>query len=68
MPEYVEAVETLCGDVVDFGILSMFWFEVYRNVKICARELERSNEFYLLYMKFVDFWISSKFYVEKLLI
>ena len=40
MPEYVQAVETLCGDVVDFGILSMFCFEVYLQLKcenLCKR-------------------------------
>ena len=29
MLEYVEPVETLCANVVDFGILGIFCFEVY---------------------------------------
>ena len=40
MPEYVEPVGTLCGNVVDFGILGILCFEVYHMLKcekLCKR-------------------------------
>jgi hypothetical protein len=40
MPEYVEPIGTLCGNVVDFGILGIFCFEVYLWLKcenLCKR-------------------------------
>jgi len=40
MLEYVEPVETLCANVVDFGILDIFCFEVYVLLKcenLCRR-------------------------------
>ena len=54
MLEYVEPVETLCANVVDFGILGIFCFE--------------SHFLSLIYSKFVDFKILNHFHVQHFLI
>ena len=50
MPEYVEPVGTLCGNVVDFGILGILCFEVYHMLK-CEKLCKRiGKEHWILFV------------------